>query len=129
MQLKKTLRDTIKVILDEVDNNPEFAKRLEIALGVGNMRRTTKWKNPKENTNRGNRRTPAVFDPVSIARESSDVLRARLSELDIEQLKDIVAEYGMDTAKLVMKWKSTERIIDRIVEVSVNRSKKGEAFL
>ena len=129
MTLKKALKDTVKVILDEVDNNPEFAKRLEVALGVSNVQRTTERKNPKENMGRGNRRTPAVFDPVAIARNGGDVLRTRLAELDIEQLKDIVAEYGMDTAKLVMKWKSPERIIDRIVEVSVNRSKKGDAFL
>ena len=129
MALKKALRDTVKVILDEVNNNPEFARRLEIALGMGKAPRTARRKNPKQNMHRGNRRTPAVFDPVAIARSGSDILRARLAELDIEQLKDIVAEYGMDTAKLVMKWKSSERIIDRIVEVSVSRSKKGDAFL
>ncbi len=129
MVLKKALKDAVKVFLDEVDNNPEFAKRLEIALGIGNAERVAKRKNLGQNMRRGNRRTPAVLDPITIARSGSDVLRARLAELDIEQLKDIVAEYGMDTAKLVMKWKSQERIIDRIVEVSVSRSKKGDAFL
>lgn len=129
MTLKKTLRNIVKVILDEADNNPEFAKRLEVALGVSNVRRTTERKNPKESMSRGNRRSPAVLDPIAIAKNGSDELRMRLAELNIEQLKDIVAEYGMDTAKLAMKWKSRERIIDRIVEVSVNRSKKGDVFL
>ena len=129
MTPKKVLKDALKVILDEVDNNPEFAKRLETALGASNAKGSAKRKNLEQGIRRSNRRTPAAFDPIKLARDGDNVLRARLAELDIEQLKDIVAEYGMDTAKLVMKWKSPERIIDRIVEISINRAKKGEAFL
>jgi hypothetical protein len=60
--------------------------------------------------------------------QGEDVLRKRLSLLELEQLKDVVAEYGMDAGKLVMKWKDTMRIIDRIVELSLARSTKGDAF-
>jgi hypothetical protein len=56
------------------------------------------------------------------------LLRSELSSLDIEQLKDVVAQYGMDPGKLVMKWKDAARIIDRIVELSLTRSTKGDAF-
>ena len=129
MTPKKVLKDALKVILDEVDSNPEFAKRLEIALGTGSAKSTAKGKSLEQGMRRSNRRAPAEFDPVKLARDDDNLLRARLAELDIEQLKDIVAEYGMDTGKLVMKWKSPERIIDRIVEISINRAKKGEVFL
>ena len=48
--------------------------------------------------------------------------------ITVEELKDIVADHGMDPGKLVMKWKSPDRIIDRIVEISVGRTRKGDAF-
>jgi hypothetical protein len=35
----------------------------------------------------------------------------------------------MDPGKLVMKWKTPERIIDRIVEFSLARAVKGDVFL
>jgi hypothetical protein len=56
------------------------------------------------------------------------VLRLDLSALNIEQLKDVVAQHGMDPGKLVMKWKDPARIIDRIVELAMARSTKGDAF-
>jgi hypothetical protein len=49
--------------------------------------------------------------------------------LNLEQLKDIVADFGMDPGKLVRKWKTPDRVIDKIVEVSMGRVKKGEGFL
>ena len=39
------------------------------------------------------RRTPAILDPVELARENEAVLHAQLSSLTLEQLKDIVAGY------------------------------------
>lgn len=133
MALKKALKEAVKVILDEADNNPAFAEKLEAALGIGGPQRPA-TKNRREARapqpgQRGHRRTPAVFDPVALAREGEAVLRSRLAELDLEQLKDIVADYGMDSGKLVMKWKSADRIIDKIVEISNARARKGEAFL
>jgi hypothetical protein len=35
----------------------------------------------------------------------------------------------MDPGKLVMKWKTPERIINRIVEFSPARAVKGDVFL
>jgi hypothetical protein len=49
-------------------------------------------------------------------------------ELSLEQLRDIVAEFGMDPGKLVLKWKSPQKVIDRIVEISMPRAQKGDAF-
>jgi hypothetical protein len=80
-------------------------------------------------TRGANRRAPAVLDPVQLARQGEPALRTGLSKLKLEQLKDIVADYGMDSGKLVLKWKTPERIIDRIVEVSLSRIRKGEGFL
>jgi hypothetical protein len=123
MTLKKTLTDLVRIVVDECERNPDFASRIEEALGL-------KEKPSRPEVTRGaHRRAPAILEPVELARQGEAVLRARLSELDLEQLKDIVADYGMDTGKLVLKWKTPERIIDRIVEVSLGRARKGEGFL
>lgn len=55
-------------------------------------------------------------------------LRARLGSLGIEELKDIVAEHGMDRSKLAMKWKAPDRLVDLIVDTVQQRAHKGEAF-
>jgi hypothetical protein len=75
-----------------------------------------------------NRRPPPVLDPVEVARLRENELRTRLARLSIEQLKDIVAESGMDPGKLVIKWKNADQVIDRIVEISMPREQKGDAF-
>jgi hypothetical protein len=126
MKLRTKLVDFARAVADQADRDPEFAARLSDILGAAAASKAqtklTATSRPK------NRRPPAVFDPVSVAREGEAVLRARLTVLTFDQLRDIVADYGMDTGKLVMKWKDQARVLDRIVEVSVLRASKGDAF-
>src|SRR5271166_5247716 len=123
MSLKKTLSDLVRALVEEAERNPEFASRMEGALGL-------QEKPSRATVTRGaHRRAPAILDPVQLARQGEPTLRARLAELNLEHLKDIVADYGMDPGKLVTKWKKPERIIDRIVEISLGRARKGEGFL
>lgn len=123
MNMKRTLNELVRVVVDEAERNPDFARRIEEALGL--------QEKPKKPTlsRASHRRAPAALDPVELARQGEAALRARLAELNLEQLKDVVADYGMDPGKLVMKWKTADRIIDRIVEVSIGRARKGEGFL
>ncbi len=134
MTLRKILGDFAKAIADEAERNPEFAERLRKILR-DQTTETLPRSTPRpgghvssEDRKRGNRRTPAVLDPVALAVQGEEVVRAKLAPLDIEQLRDIVADYGMDPAKLVMKWKTPERVIDKIVEISLTRARKGDAF-
>jgi len=123
MSLKKALNDLVRAIIEEAEHNPEFASRVEEALGL-------KERSLSSDVVRGaHRRAPAVLDPVQLARQGEPALRARLAELNLEQLKDIVADYGMDPGRLALRWKTPERIIDRIVEISLGRARKGEGFL
>ncbi len=134
MELKRAIRNLAKVISEEADRNPEFEIRVREALGLptgdGKDSRSRQSSNaPNPGSSRGrNRRTPAVLDPVHLAEESEQLLRERLAPLAVDQLKDIVADYGMDPKKLVMKWRSRDRIIDHIVELAISRSRKGDAF-
>jgi hypothetical protein len=134
MKLRTRLSALVKAILEEADKNPDFAARVEAALGSvlaeqpRRALRRHRFEDASERS-RQNRRKSAVLDPISLARDGETVLRSQLGELSLEQLRDIVADYGMDTGKLVMKWKEPERVIDRIVEISIVRAKKGDVFL
>jgi hypothetical protein len=79
-------------------------------------------------TKRGNRRTPALFDPIGEGELGEARLREKLGGLDLEQLRDVVADFRMDPNKLVMKWKDREKVIDHIVLTSMTRRQKGDAF-
>jgi len=113
------LKRAFDAILKEAAANPTFAQRLNAALAGQTQTRPTQ---------RSGRRKPGVLDPFSLYSDRGDALRQALASLDIEQLKDIVAEHGMDLPKLAMKWKRPERLIDLIVTTVRSRSRKGDAF-
>lgn len=120
MTLKQTLRSLGAVLIEEAERNPDFARRLQQALGGAQEAQPLK---------RSRTRTPAVVDPVAVlADHGEDALRARLQPLALDQLLDVVAEFGMDPSKLVMKWKNPERVSEHIIENAKRRSVKGDAF-
>src|SRR5262249_40895852 len=77
---------------------------------------------------RGNRRHPSVVDPTAEINRGEAHLRDLLAPLDLEQLRDVVADHRMDPNKLVLKWKDRNRVIDHILETAAARTKKGDAF-
>lgn len=138
MTLKRTLTALVTIIVDEAGRNAEFRDRIEAALSLSKPApkpkpavKSAMKVSPKpdgDTKRKGGRRTPAVLDPVDLAKNGEANLRRGLSGLDLEQLLDVVAQYGMDPGKLVMKWKDRERVIDRIVELALGRATKGDAF-
>ena len=133
MTLRKKLNALVREVLAEADANADFRDRLSAALGTdakapGKTRGDGEQAGNPPRKRASNRRTPASVDPVQLAREGEPVLREALAKLDIEQLRDVVADYGMDPGKLVMKWRDADRIVERIVEVARGRAQKGSAF-
>lgn len=125
MNLKSTLRALGAAVLEEVDRNPDFAKRILNALG-GTQNAIS---DGRGGANRKRTRAAAIVDPIAIiADQGEETLRQALQPLDLEKLLDVVAEFGMDPAKLVMKWKDPKRVIDHIVDSAKRRSAKGDAF-
>jgi hypothetical protein len=114
------LKRVFKEILNELENNPQFSAR--VAQALGDVKSSTSGR-------RRGRRSPAVVDPIKTFDESGESgLRSALAKLDLEMLRDIVAEFGMDPAKLVMKWVDPTRVIDHVVANAAVRAKKGDAF-
>ena len=129
MTVRKLLSAMVSAITEEADRNEAFRASLERALNIAETTESAPAavRNAGPRRKRG-RRALAVLDPVELARQGEDVLRGRLTVLRLEQLRDIVAQYGMDPGKLVMKWKDTKRVADRIVELALARATKGDAF-
>jgi hypothetical protein len=127
MNLKKTLSALVSVITEEAEKSDAFRTKVEHALNI-NASAGVLPAGTGIGKRKGGRRTPAVLDPVELARQGEIALRAQISTLTLDQLRDIVAQYGMDPGKLVMKWKDPNRIMDRIVELALDRATKGDAF-
>jgi hypothetical protein len=134
VNLKKALNSLFREISLEAEINPAFRARLEaVLISEGEARPVKPQASPREagtpqHKRPSNRRPPAVLDPVQLARQGDEILRLELGKLDLEQLRDIVADFGMDPGKLVLKWRDPERVIERIVEVARGRAQKGNAF-
>jgi hypothetical protein len=74
-----------------------------------------------------NRASLILFDPFQLVQQGEDVLRSQLERLNLNQLHDVIAAFAMDTEQHVMKWRSPELMIERIVEGSLSRAKDRRA--
>lgn len=123
------LRAVFDIVVDEARSNSAFRSRLEDAMEKFAVDARVKGKVKKpERARKGGRRAAGVIDPFGIYRESPEKLRESLGVLSVDQLKDIVSEHGMDTSKLALKWRDSERLITLIIETVGNRLAKGDAF-
>jgi hypothetical protein len=117
-----TLKRIVEAVTAEAGRNPAFAASLERAIEGVQRQDGSQPKRP-------HRRAAGVIDPFAVFADGGEEgVRRSLSQLSVEQLKDIVAEHGMDRSKLAMKWKTSDRFVDLILETVATRSRKGDAF-
>jgi len=121
VKLFKRIRALTKAIVEEASSNSEFAKRLGEAIGPD-------ADTASQPLRKRHRRQPAVLDPFIQYEKGDQELRQSLERLGLENLKDIIAAYGMDRAKLAMNWKTKQRLVDLILATVKARSHKGEVF-
>ncbi|MEV8082199.1 hypothetical protein [Pseudarthrobacter oxydans] len=120
-ELAVSLSSLITAIANEAARTPRFANSLQTSLSASLAE--------LPRARRTGRRAPGVIDPFAIYLDTDEKgLRACLADLDLEQLRDIVAEHGMDHDRLAMKWKDHQRVINRIVDKVISRTSKGSAF-
>ncbi len=121
--LKKSMKALYDLIIDEAEKNDEFSASLEKIFNSEIIA-----SEESNETKRGsNRRDKAVLDPIELA-EKGELSAEVLEPLTDKELKDIVADYGMDPSKLAMKWKNKNRLIQLILDTSFRRAAKGDAF-
>ncbi len=118
MEIEKKLKDIFNIILDEMKTNKDFANRIEKVLGKEEV--VVKAKK------RG--RQPALFNPNIVALEEEGKLKVELENLEVAQLKDIISQYGMDPSKMTSRWRSKEKFMKHIIEVTLSRINKGNSF-
>lgn len=132
-ELSTAIVRLVSAVADEACRSPRFARALAAALNPTNVaaeRPTASARKPRPaDPGSRNRRAPGRFDPFAVFRESSEAgLRAQLASLEVDELKDIISEHGMDYDKLAMRWRVPARLQDRIVERVKTRETKGDAF-
>ena len=122
--IKAMLRKLTVAVIAEAGRNEAFARELERIL-------TGKPPDAEEANSAGKRkrrkRQPPVFNPMDIGEEEG-ILVERLHALSVEQLRDIVAAYGMDPSGRALRWNQPDQLIAFILEVSHRRVTKGDAF-
>jgi hypothetical protein len=124
--LADALNRVFGAIADEATRSPRFAKALADALIPAAVVPSASEGAAPAPSKRSRRRAPGVLDPFAVYRDGHEAgLRAKLGELDVEQLKDIIAEHGMDHDRLAMRWKTPKKLIDRVVEKVVAGAAKG----
>ena len=139
-ELANALASLTAVVAEEALENASFAVQLHDALVVGRGNglaadppteptAPASTVAPAKVRSRRGRRAPGPWDPYKVYSEVGEVgLRERLTELELEQLRDMVAEHGMNADGRAMRWAKTDRVAGRIVERVVNRAVKGDAF-
>ena len=127
---KALIRGIAEAIIDEASVNEEFSNKIEDILSgnAGELSGDRPKKKGKKGGRAANRRDPAVLDPIALITEDEAELVVKLQGLTDKELKDIIADYGMDPSKLAMKWKDKERLINHIIDASKRRAFKGDAF-
>lgn len=118
--LAGTIAGLVAAVANEATRTARFATALSAAAAA-----PVREAKPK----RTGRRAAGVIDPFAVYGETgASGLRGRLAQLNLEELRDIVAEHGLDHDRLAMKWKDAGRVIDRIVDKVTTRAAKGSAF-
>lgn len=113
------LRSMFDAVIDEAENNEDFAGKLERAF-TGNSSSPVKKR-------KVHRRQKPVLNPLDMI-EDMHALDAKLHTLSVDQLKDIVSVYSMDPSRRALQWRKPERLIALILDVSQKRLAKGNAF-
>ncbi|MGW7556944.1 hypothetical protein [Streptomyces rimosus] len=125
-ELARSLALLVEAVALEAARTARFSGALSEAFAVGAK---ISGSGSRRSKNRSRRRAKGPIDPFAVfAHEGPDGLRSKLGALNLEQLRNIVAEHGMDYDRLAMKWKDPQRVVERIVERVEARSAKGSAF-
>ena len=127
----KMLDSVWKVIVAKMETDEELSKEINGILESyyakeGTVTAPVKTQQPKRKSTKT--KTPAVLNPLEVARSGEDELEKQLMNLDNGQLKDIIRDYDLDPLKLTTSWRKKEKIVGHIMEVVHVRINDGRGF-
>jgi hypothetical protein len=125
-KLIHALRDLLKIVEEEADQNPIFASRLE-AIAAELPSKFGRNTSIGKTATRSAIIAPDVF--AALQEKGEQEFRFWLRSLDIIILKKIIKINGFDPAKVSARWTEPDKFVALIVEQSVARLKRGSAFL
>ncbi len=120
------MAEFLRLLASELETNKSLARRLSGPF--------SDYLNGQkaESSRPGKSRKPSGtegFDPFKIYYEKGGVgLMASLQDMEINTLKSILSEYGLDPARTYTRWRKHERLSSLIVERVKALSTKGNVF-
>lgn len=126
MDMEKLLKDFCEVIIEEINKNEEFSNKVKKILVENIKIEKDKLKTKKKKKVLSEK--DILINPYKILLEGTEFLENKLSKLELQDLKNIVEYYSMDPSKSFKRWRKKERFINLILEVSILRANKGNAF-
>ena len=112
--------------LDKYKQDLEFARTIDVLFQTLSE---TDAKIPPRGKQQRSRRNPGILDPFDLYKQGGEAgVQQELERLEVEQLKDIIAEHGMDSSRKAMTWKKPERLVELIVQTVSRRARRGDAF-
>jgi len=123
IKLLDEVRPDPQATLTKYQHDPDFAQEIDALFQILSA------KKPSSSKKRRNSRMKSVFDPVELYHQKGEKhLHQQLQHLEVTQLKDMIAEHGMDSSRRAMRWKKRDRLIELIVQTASCRARKGNAF-
>jgi len=107
--LDARLEQLFGLVLEQVRNSPEFAAKLETVL--------TPHRPPAPKRHR------AEIDPFALYDQGWEaMLRQRIARLDVEQLRDVIYQYGLDPQERTGEMKAHDELSEWVVKVVLERA-------
>ncbi|KUG03288.1 hypothetical protein ASZ90_019387 [hydrocarbon metagenome] len=119
----------LRLLASELETNTPLAKRLSLPLME--YLNSNVIKDPGSPTRKSKKPSsiPEGFNPLKIYYEQGEAgLMTSLQDMDINTLKSIISEYGLDPARTYSRWRKHERLSSFIVERVKALNNKGKVF-
>ena len=118
------------IVIEESARNSDFASKIQFVFAEpGSCISEDDTSNETSNIQRRrNRRDPAVLNPFDMIPNDETKLVECLRSLTEKELKDIIAQFGLDPTNRSMQWRKKERLIQSILEATRRKTAKGNAF-
>lgn len=115
-----TIKDCLKVLIKEANNDKELLDLLKEIIKITKSKQINKKK-------RNILEIP--FNPFAVFSEKGvDLLRKELSGLENQYLYAIIKKYGFDPSRISVKWNDKGKLIDLIIKRIEDSLTRGDVF-